>query len=154
MPTWNIDIKQQKKGSGYIVAGYSSGHPPDDEAYIIFISKIHTIHITRHGLSIQAGDNYSTHRFDMPESDRKAVLDFIVEEQRNKPLISNEAIKSNARNTEATNSRLEEIQELLSAQHKQISANQILLDSMLKELIKPKPKKSQTALILKHGGFA
>lgn len=151
MPEWTIDIKQQKKGSGYIVAGYSSGHPPDDEAHIIFISKIHTIGITRHGLSIQAGDNYSKHRFDMPESDRKAVLDFILEEQRNKLLISTEAIKSNQT---ATNSRLEEIQALLSAQDKQISANQILLDSMLKELIKPKPKKSQTASILKHAGFA
>ena len=87
----------------------------------------------------------------MPESDRKAVLDFIVEEQRNKLLISTEAIKSNQT---ATNSRLEEIQALLSAQDKQISANKILLDSMLKELIKPKPKKSQTASILKHAGFA
>lgn len=138
---WVIDIKQQKKGSGYIVFS-SNCH---DDAYIIFISKIHTIVITRDGLSIQAGDNYSRHSFDMSESDRKAVLDFIIEEQRMTLLanISNEA-----------NSRLQSIQTLISAQDKQISANQNLLESMLKELTKPTPKKSQTASILKHAGFA
>jgi hypothetical protein len=139
MPEWTIDIKQQKKGSGEIV--YIGGYPPNDEAYIIFISKIHTIGVTRHGLSIQAGDTHSTRRFDMSESDRKAVLDFIIDEQRNN-------IPKNI--SKETNSRLQSIQELLSAQDKQITANQILLET----LIKPTPKKSQTASILKHAGFA
>ena len=153
MPTWTIDIKNLKKGSGYLV--YTGGIPPHDDAYVIFISKIHTIGILRHdGLSIQAGDTHSTRHFDnMSETDRQAVIKFILEEQRNNlsENISEETIKSNQ---EATNSRLEEIQALLSAQDKQISANQILLDSMLKELAQPTPKKSQTASILKHAGFA
>jgi len=142
---WTFDIKQQKKGSGYIVFS-SNGY---DDAYIIFISKIHTIGIMRDGISIQAGDNYSRYSFDISESDRKAVLDFIIEEQRSNLLtnISKE-----------TNSRLQSIQTLISAQDKQISANQILLESMLKELTKantaPTPKKSQIASILKQAGFA
>jgi HSP90 family molecular chaperone len=143
-----IDIKHQKKGSGYILIS----NKEHSENVVIFISKIHTITEFGNCLNITAGEHAIS--VEMPESDRKAIFEFILKEQRHNENISKEAIKANEKNQEATNSRLQSIQELLSAQDKQITANQILLDSMLKTLTQPTPKKSQTASILKHAGFA
>ena len=145
---YTIDIKQQKKGSGYIIISNTG----IGENVVIFISKIHTISEFGNCLYIYGGN--TQHTVEMPESDRKTIFEFILKEHRHIENISKEAIKANEKNQEATNSRLQSIQELLSAQDKQITANQILLDSMLKTLTQPKPKKSQTASILKRAGFA